>query len=69
MELKTPLMTHMSNWREDSAFGGYLLPIEYETGMLKEHLAVRQAAGCSMFHIWARSSLKGRERLILLISL
>lgn len=46
MELKTPLYdTHVKLGGKIVPFGGYLLPIEYETGMLKEHLAVRRAAG------------------------
>jgi len=39
MELKTPLYdTHVKLGGKIVPFGGYLLPIEYETGMLKEHL-------------------------------
>ena len=26
-------------------FAGYLLPVQYQTGVIKEHMAVRQAAG------------------------
>ncbi|MGI6616923.1 MAG: glycine cleavage system aminomethyltransferase GcvT [Saccharofermentanales bacterium] len=46
MDLKTPLYdTHVKLGGKIVPFGGYMLPVEYETGMLKEHMAVRQAAG------------------------
>ena len=46
MEKKTPLY----NWHESHGgkivpFGGYLLPVQYETGVITEHCAVREKAG------------------------
>ena len=46
MEKKTPLY----NWHETHGgkivpFGGYLLPVQYETGVIAEHCAVREKAG------------------------
>ena len=46
MEKKTPLY----NWHETHGgkivpFGGYLLPVQYETGIITEHCAVREKAG------------------------
>lgn len=46
MELKTPLYDcHLELRGKMVAFGGYLLPVQYETGVIKEHLAVRTKAG------------------------
>lgn len=46
MELKTPLYdTHVAAGGKIVPFAGYLLPIEYGTGILKEHMAVRTACG------------------------
>ena len=46
MEKKTPLF----NWHETHGgkivpFAGFLLPIQYETGLMTEHCAVREKAG------------------------
>jgi len=46
MEKKTPLY----NWHESHGgkivpFAGYLLPVQYETGLIAEHCAVREKAG------------------------
>lgn len=46
MELKTPLYDkHVELQGKVVPFAGYLLPIEYPTGMIKEHMAVRTACG------------------------
>lgn len=46
MELKTPLYdTHVAAGGKIVPFAGYLLPVEYGTGILKEHMAVRTACG------------------------
>lgn len=46
MELKTPLYeTHVAEGGKIVPFAGYLLPVQYQTGVIKEHMAVRQAAG------------------------
>ena len=56
MEKKTPLF----NWHETHGgkivpFAGYLLPIQYETGLIAEHCAVREKAG--MFDVSHMSEL------------
>ena len=46
MELKTPLYdAHVKASGKIVEFGGYLLPVQYETGVIKEHMAVRTQAG------------------------
>ena len=46
MEKKTPLYdVHVSEGGKIVPFGGYLLPVQYGTGVIKEHMAVRSAAG------------------------
>ncbi|MCF0136334.1 MAG: glycine cleavage system aminomethyltransferase GcvT [Lachnospiraceae bacterium] len=46
MELKTPLYdAHVKAGGKIVPFGGYLLPVQYETGIIKEHMAVRTQAG------------------------
>ena len=46
MELKTPLFDcHEANKGTIVPFAGYLLPIQYPTGIITEHVAVRTAAG------------------------
>ncbi len=46
MELKTPLYAwHESHGGKIVPFAGYLLPVQYETGVIAEHMAVRTAAG------------------------
>ena len=46
MELKTPLYDcHLANGGTIVPFAGYLLPVQYPTGIITEHNAVRTAAG------------------------
>lgn len=46
MELKTPLYDeHVRAGGKIVPFAGYLLPVQYEAGVIKEHMAVRTAAG------------------------
>lgn len=46
MELKTPLYdAHVEAGGKIVPFGGYLLPVQYGTGVITEHMAVRQQAG------------------------
>ena len=43
---KTPLYdTHVSSGGKMVEFGGYCLPVQYETGVIREHMAVRTACG------------------------
>ena len=51
MELKTPLYdAHVKAGGKIVEFGGYLLPVQYETGVIKEHMA----------HIWEKYCVKGK---------
>ena len=46
MEKKTPLYEcHVKAGGKMVPFAGYLLPVQYETGIITEHMAVRTAAG------------------------
>lgn len=46
MELKTPLYDcHVECGGKIVPFAGYLLPVQYGTGVITEHMAVRQKAG------------------------
>ena len=47
MELKTPLYEkHLEYGGKMVPFGGYILPVQYKSsGVIKEHMAVRTAAG------------------------
>jgi aminomethyltransferase len=46
MEKKTPLYGwHESHGGKIVPFAGYLLPVQYETGVIAEHTAVREACG------------------------
>ena len=47
MELKTPLYEkHLEYGGKMVPFGGYILPVQYKSsGVVKEHMAVRTAAG------------------------
>ena len=46
MELKTPLYdTHVKYGGKIVPFAGYLLPVQYETGVITEHMAVREKCG------------------------
>ncbi|MGF0033175.1 glycine cleavage system aminomethyltransferase GcvT [Bariatricus sp. SGI.154] len=46
MELKTPLYeAHVKAGGKIVPFGGYLLPVQYGAGVIKEHMAVRTQAG------------------------
>lgn len=46
MEKKTPLYdAHLAALGKMVPFAGHLLPIEYATGLMKEHLAVRETVG------------------------
>ena len=46
MERKTPLYdVHVAEGGKIVPFAGYLLPVQYAAGVVKEHMAVRQQAG------------------------
>ena len=46
MEKKTPLYdTHVKYEGKIVPFGGYLLPVQYKSGVIAEHMAVRTGCG------------------------
>ncbi len=46
LEKTTPLYNqHLEAGGKMVAFGGYLMPVQYKTGVIAEHMATRQAAG------------------------
>ena len=50
MERKTPLYSiHEEEGGKIVPFAGYSLPVQYETGVIREHMAVREA--CGMFDV------------------
>lgn len=36
-------------------FADYYMPVQYQTGIIQEHLHCRSKAGFLIFHIWASS--------------
>lgn len=64
MELKTPLYDcHVAAGGKIVPFAGYLLPIQYQAGLIREHMAVRTA--CGMFDVshMGEVILKGPDAL------
>lgn len=60
MEKKTPLYdAHVAAGGKIVPFGGYLLPVQYGSGVITEHMAVRQKAGLFDVSHMAELSLKG----------
>ena len=46
MEKTTPLYaTHQAHGGKIVPFAGYLLPVQYQTGVITEHMAVRESCG------------------------
>ena len=46
MEKTTPLYaTHQAHGGKIVPFAGYLLPVQYQNGVIAEHMAVREACG------------------------
>ena len=71
MELKTPLFDcHVASGGTIVPFAGYLLPVQYPTGIIAEHNAVRTAAGLfDVSHMGeivfsGRDALKNLNRLL-----
>ena len=72
MEHKTPLYdTHLEYGAKIISFGGYLMPVQYKSGIKAEHMAVREAAGlfdiCHMGQIFCRGP-KSMEALNMLLT-
>lgn len=64
MELKTPLYEmHLKYKGKIVPFGGYLLPVQYEMGVVKEHMAVRTKAGLFDVSHMGEIICKGKDAL------
>ena len=58
MELKTPLYdAHVKAGGKIVPFAGYLLPVQYETGVIKEHMAVRTPVSYTHLDVYKRQRL------------
>lgn len=65
MELKTPLYeAHVKAGGKIVPFGGYLLPVQYETGVIKEHMAVRTQAGLFDVSHMGEILCEGKDALV-----
>lgn len=64
MELKTPLYeAHVKAGGKMVPFAGYILPVQYETGVIKEHMAVRTQAGLFDVSHMGEITCKGKDAL------
>ncbi len=64
MERITPLYEcHLSAGGKIVPFAGYLLPVQYETGVITEHMAVRTAAGLFDVSHMGEVTLEGEDAL------
>ena len=64
MELKTPLYeTHVRCKGKIVPFAGYLLPVQYGTGVIAEHMAVRTACGLFDVSHMGEIACAGRDAL------
>lgn len=64
MELKTPLYDcHVKERGKMVPFAGYLLPVQYESGVIAEHMAVRTKAGLFDVSHMGELTLKGPDAL------
>ncbi len=64
MSRKTALYeTHVKEGGKIVEFGGYLLPVQYGTGVIKEHMAVREACGIFDVSHMGEVTFKGKGAL------
>ena len=64
MELKTPLYeAHVRAGGKMVPFAGYTLPVQYGTGVIKEHMAVRERAGLFDVSHMGEILCEGRDAL------
>ncbi len=64
MERKTPLYeAHVRAGGKIVPFAGYLLPVQYETGVITEHMAVRTLAGLFDVSHMGEVLLRGKDAL------
>lgn len=62
MEMKTPLYEcHVQAEGKMVPFAGYILPVQYKTGVIAEHMAVRKAAGLFDVSHMGEVILEGRD--------
>ena len=64
MELKTPIYDcHLANGGTIVPFAGYLLPVQYPTGIITEHNAVRTGAGLFDVSHMGEVAFSGKDAL------
>ncbi|HJA35915.1 MAG TPA: glycine cleavage system aminomethyltransferase GcvT [Firmicutes bacterium] len=64
MELKTPLYDcHLASKGKMVPFAGYSLPVQYEAGVIAEHMAVREKAGLFDVSHMAEMTLCGKDAM------
>lgn len=64
MEKKTPLYDrHVSAGGKMVPFAGFILPVEYQTGVMAEHMAVREKAGLFDVSHMGEIILSGKDAL------
>lgn len=64
MERKTPLYDcHVAANGKIVPFAGFLLPVQYEAGVIQEHMAVRTAAGLFDVSHMAEFMLQGKDAM------
>ncbi len=62
MDMKTPLYDcHVREEGKIVPFAGYLLPVQYKSGVIAEHLAVRNAAGIFDVSHMGEVIIKGKD--------
>ncbi len=65
MEKRTPLYDcHLQAGGKIVPFAGYLLPVQYETGVITEHMAVRTGAGLFDVSHMGELTLEGEDALL-----
>jgi aminomethyltransferase len=65
MEKITPLYDcHVQQKGKIVSFAGYLLPVQYETGVINEHMAVRELAGLFDVSHMGEVILEGKDALL-----
>lgn len=65
MEQKTPLYEkHLEAGGKMVPFAGYLLPVQYDSGIIAEHMAVRKSAGLFDVSHMGEVLLKGKDALL-----
>lgn len=64
MELKTPLYEcHVAANGKIVPFAGYMLPVQYQAGVIAEHMAVREKAGIFDVSHMAEMTLRGKDAM------